>query len=133
VPHDAQLAVEGMATQREQESLVDDYVGHRIRERRLMLGITQAQLAEKIGVTYQQAHKYECGINRVSAGRLYEIACELGTHIEYFYDGFKDITPPERPAHERILLEMARHFNEIQNEKYQEAINQLTRALAGRS
>jgi len=122
-----------MATRRKQESLVDDYVGHRIRERRLMLGLTQAQLAEKIGVTYQQAHKYERGINRVSAGRLYEIACELGMPIEYFYDGFNDTTPLERPAHERILLDMARHFNEIQNEKHLEAINQLTRALAGRS
>src|SRR6516165_8858642 len=48
---------------------IDDHVGARIRERRIMLGLTQQQLAEMIGVTYQQAHKYERGINRVSAGR----------------------------------------------------------------
>src|ERR1700720_2722993 len=53
---------------------VDRHVGARVRERRIMLGLTQQQLADLIGVTYQQAHKYERGINRVSAGRLYEIA-----------------------------------------------------------
>ena len=57
---------------------IDDHVGARIRERRIMLGLTQQQLAEMIGVTYQQAHKYERGINRVSAGRLFEIARVLG-------------------------------------------------------
>jgi DNA-binding XRE family transcriptional regulator len=49
---------------------VDRHVGARVRERRIMLGLTQQQLADLIGVTYQQAHKYERGINRISAGRL---------------------------------------------------------------
>ena len=48
----------------------DRYVGARMRERRIMLGLTQQELAELIGVTYQQAHKYEKGINRIAAGRL---------------------------------------------------------------
>jgi len=52
-----------------------------------MLGLTQQQLAEMIGVTYQQAHKYERGINRVSAGRLFEIARALSAPISYFYEG----------------------------------------------
>src|SRR5437879_9688309 len=61
---------------------IDDHVGARIRERRIMLGLTQQQLAEMIGVTYQQAHKYERGINRVSAGRLFEIArVERADHL----------------------------------------------------
>jgi transcriptional regulator with XRE-family HTH domain len=55
-------------------AVIDDHVGRRIRERRILLGLTQGELAEMIGVTYQQAHKYEHGINRVSAGRLFEIA-----------------------------------------------------------
>ena len=66
---------------------IDDHVGARIRERRIMLGLTQQQLAEMIGVTYQQAHKYERGINRVSAGRLFEIARALSAPISYFYEG----------------------------------------------
>src|SRR5665213_1944577 len=55
---------------------IDHHVGARVRERRIMLGFTQQQLADLIGVTYQQAHKYERGINRISAGRLFEIANE---------------------------------------------------------
>jgi transcriptional regulator with XRE-family HTH domain len=66
---------------------VDRYVGARIRERRILLGLTQQQLAELIGVTYQQAHKYEKGINRVAAGRLYEVARVLGVDPGYFYEG----------------------------------------------
>src|SRR4030088_1744911 len=69
---------------------IDDHVGARIRERRIMLGLTQQQLAEMIGVTYQQAHKSERGINRVSAGRLCEIARVLNAEITYFYDGLGD-------------------------------------------
>jgi transcriptional regulator with XRE-family HTH domain len=58
-----------------------------MRERRVMLGLTQQQMAELIGVTYQQAHKYEKGINRVAAGRLYRIAQALGVEVGYFFEG----------------------------------------------
>jgi transcriptional regulator with XRE-family HTH domain len=111
---------------------IDDFVGSRIRERRIMLGLTQQQLAEMIGVTYQQAHKYERGINRVSAGRLYEIARVLNAPITYFYEGLGDETPRPVAPHQRMLLEIARNFAEIQNEKHQEAVSQLARVLAGR-
>ena len=57
---------------------VDHYVSLRIRERRIMLGLTQQQMAALIGVTYQQAHKYETGINRIAAGRLYQYRPGLG-------------------------------------------------------
>ena len=96
-----------------------------------MLGLTQQQLAEMIGVTYQQAHKYERGINRVSAGRLFEIARVLNAPITYFYDGIGDETPRVVAPHQRMLLEIARNFSEIQNERHQEAVSQLARALAG--
>jgi transcriptional regulator with XRE-family HTH domain len=52
---------------------------------RIMLGLTQQQLADPIGVTYQQAHKYERGINGVAAGRLYKVAQVLGVDISYFF------------------------------------------------
>ena len=61
---------------------IDRHVGARMRERRIMLGLTQQQIAELIGVTYQQAHKYEKGINRVAAGRLYHIAQALGVDVK---------------------------------------------------
>jgi transcriptional regulator with XRE-family HTH domain len=111
---------------------IDRHVGARIRERRIMLGLTQHQLGEMIGVTYQQAHKYECGINRVSASRLYEIACVLNVPIAHFYEGLGQEAPQSGPPHQRMLLEVARNFSEIQNEKHQEALSQLARTLAGR-
>ena len=66
---------------------VDRHVGARMRERRIMLGLTQQQMAELIGVTYQQAHKYEKGINRIAAGRLSGIAQALGVEIGYLLRG----------------------------------------------
>jgi len=68
-------------------TLIDQTVGERIRRRRAALEISQPELAEQIGVTYQQLQKYENGKNRISAGRLYDIAKILKTSIAYFYEG----------------------------------------------
>jgi transcriptional regulator with XRE-family HTH domain len=111
---------------------VDRHVGARIRERRTMLGLTQEQFAKMIGVTYQQAHKYEYGTNRVTAGRLYEIARALDAPITYFYEGVDDVTAPQLAPHQRMLLETVRNFAAIQNEKHQAALSELARVLAGR-
>ena len=64
---------------------IDRRVASRIRERRLEVGMTQQQLAELIGVAFQQAHKYERGISRITAGRLYYIAAALQTPVSYFF------------------------------------------------
>ena len=109
---------------------IDDYVGGRIRERRIMLGLTQQQLAEMIGVTYQQAHKYERGINRVSAGRLFEVAQVLSVPVNYFFEGLDNEEGRQVSPRERMCLELARNFAQIPNEKHQEALSQLARALA---
>ena len=95
-----------------------------------MLGLTQQQLAELIGVTYQQAHKYERGINRISAGRLYEMSQVLSVPVSYFFDGLQ--TENARPVspRERMCLELARNFAQIPNEKHQEALSALARVLA---
>lgn len=66
---------------------IDLHIGARMRQRRIKLGLTQQQMAELIGVTYQQAHKYEKGVNRLAAARLYQIACALGVDISYFFEG----------------------------------------------
>jgi transcriptional regulator with XRE-family HTH domain len=110
--------------------MIDDYVGGRIRERRIMLGLTQQKLAEMIGVSYQQAHKYERGVNRLSAGRLFEVARALSVPLTYFYEGFGEEGPRQITPHQRMLLEIARNFAEIRSEKQQEAVSQLVRALA---
>ena len=109
---------------------IDDHVGGRIRERRIMLGLTQQQLAEMIGVTCQQAHKYERGINRVSAGRLFEVAQVLSVPVSHFFDGLEQESERGISPRERMCLELARNFAQIPNERHQEALSQLARALA---
>jgi len=116
------------ATSRTQD--IDRHVGARIRERRIMLGLTQQQLADLIGVTYQQAHKYERGINRVSAGRLFEVARVLTVPVTYFFDGLDSDAEKSKTPRERMCLELARNFSQISNERHQEALSQLARALA---
>jgi transcriptional regulator with XRE-family HTH domain len=109
-------------------SSIDKVVGIRIRECRVMRGLTQKQFANLIGVTYQQVHNYECGIHRVSASLLYEIARELDTPIDYFFEGhIKDTALPTR---QRMLLDFLRHYGEIHDEKHKEALSHLTRVLA---
>src|SRR6476646_9153471 len=84
---------------------IDGYVGSRMRERRIVLGLTQQELAGLIGVTYQQAHKYEKGINRIAAGRLSNIARALGVEVGYFYEGMSG-SPVEanKPTQQQRLL-----------------------------
>lgn len=112
-------------------SNADRHVGTRIRERRIMLGLSQQQLAQMIGVTYQQAHKYERGLNRISAGRLYDIARVLSVPISWFFEGMvAETAPVEMSQRQRMCLELARNFAMIDNEKHQEALSQMARALA---
>jgi transcriptional regulator with XRE-family HTH domain len=68
---------------------VDVHVGKRIRHRRWMNGTTQQQLAEKVGIKFQQIQKYETGMNRVSASRLWDIADVLGVGIGFFFEGIE--------------------------------------------
>ena len=112
---------------------VDGYVGGRIRERRVMLGLSQQQMANLIGVTYQQAHKYERGINRISAGRLYEIARVLRVPVSYFFDGLDgNATDDDLSVRQRMCLELARNFTQIPNDRHREALSQLARVLAAK-
>jgi len=111
-------------------SETDRFVGLKIRERRIMLGLSQQQMANLIGVTYQQAHKYERGINRISAGRLYEISQVLRVPVGYFFEGVGDAGNDTLPPRQRMCLEVARNFALIENERHQEALSQMARSLA---
>ena len=66
---------------------VDMHVGQRVRQRRWMVGMTQQQLAEMVGIRFQQIQKYETGENRLSASRLWDIAVALRVPIAFFYEG----------------------------------------------
>jgi transcriptional regulator with XRE-family HTH domain len=69
---------------------VDAWVGARVQLRRRELGLSQAALGEKLGVTFQQVQKYEKGRNRVSAGVLYEISKALNVPVGYFFEDFEE-------------------------------------------
>jgi len=69
---------------------VDVHVGKRIRQRRWMNGTTQQQLAQAVGIKFQQIQKYETGMNRVSASRLWDIANVLGVTVSFFFEGLED-------------------------------------------
>lgn len=109
---------------------VDRHVGNRIRERRTLLGLSQQDMANLIGVTYQQAHKYERGVNRVAAGRLYQVAQVLGVRVDFFFEGIENDHPIETTPQQRLLLELARFFTAVPDRRHQEALCALARALA---
>ncbi len=69
---------------------VDIHVGKRVRHRRWMVGITQQQLGEAVGIKFQQIQKYETGMNRVSASRLWDIADALDVYVNFFFEGYEE-------------------------------------------
>ncbi len=69
---------------------IDLHLGRRLRRRRRLLGLTQQQLANQVGIRFQQIQKYECGANRISAARLWQLSEALETPVSYFYDGLAE-------------------------------------------
>ncbi|PWE18673.1 transcriptional regulator [Marinicauda salina] len=81
---------------------IDHHVGKRLRRRRRLLGLTQQQLAESVGIRFQQIQKYECGANRVSASRLFELAEALDVPVQYFYEGLQSSGEPAATSEEAL-------------------------------
>ena len=113
---------------------VDSHVGSQIRKRRTLLGFTQEQLAAALDISYQQVQKYETGANRVSAGRLYQIAKELSVDVGYFFEGLDDESGTDSLPHggrNRPTIELAKNFSEIENPAIRAAVSNLVRSLTG--
>ena len=122
---------------------MDQFVGAKLRRRRLLLDLTQQELAQKIGVTFQQIQKYEKGLNRIGAGRLYKIATELDIPISFFYEDFdstKENPSPNPDATETrdlsafmasdLAIDLCRAFWRLRNPTTKKAILRLMRAMA---
>ena len=77
---------------------VDVHVGKRVRHRRWMVGMTQQQLGDIVGIKFQQIQKYETGMNRISASRLWDIAQALDVSISFFFEGFDSDESVDAPA-----------------------------------
>ena len=124
-------------------SKIDHLVGQRLRWRRRELRLTQEQLGEKLGLTFQQVQKYEKGTNRISAGRLYELACVLDIPVLYFYEGAEDyLALPESSFHEdgdpaaplpqmdQEAMELLSAFQQIEDEELRKTLLATIRAAA---
>jgi transcriptional regulator with XRE-family HTH domain len=116
------------------EQVIDKHLGAKIKELRSHLGLSQSELAELIGVTYQQTHKYEKGTNRISASKLFTLAKSLNIPINFF---FEEISVEESmrntnnpPPQHRLCMEVSRRFRNIKNPRHQEAVYYLVRMLS---
>lgn len=119
---------------------VDVHVGKRIRHRRWMVGMTQQQLAEKVGIKFQQIQKYETGMNRVSASRLWDISEALSVPVSYFFEGMDRAegadsasevagTPPGDILSDKEALELIRSYYAIP-ENQRRRLFELARVLS---
>ncbi len=129
---------------------VDIHVGSRVKFRRMLLGLSQERLGERLGLTFQQVQKYEKGVNRIGASRLFELSRVLGVSVSFFYDeapehmaqplemgsvqGFAEM-PAESYASDflssREGLELNKAFARISDPKVRRTIVDLVRSLAG--
>lgn len=108
---------------------VDKHVARRIRERRLMAGVTQAELADAVGVSYQQLHKYETGKNRVTAATLYTIAHVLNVSVGSFFYDYNGTLEAKQLPQDRALLELNKIYKGIKKRRHREAVSELARTL----
>lgn len=111
-----------------QEPDVDTHIGSRIRDRRISLGLSQADLGGLIGVSYQQVHKLERGLNRASAGALVRASRALLVPVSYFFEGLE--APREESKLGRFELELCRLASSITDEAKREALSRVARVLA---
>jgi transcriptional regulator with XRE-family HTH domain len=112
-------------------NVYDLQVGERLALLRRARGLSQGELGQQLGITFQQVQKYERGTNRVSAGRLYEIAVLLGVKIDYFFQQTSPGShPAATPASSGSEDDLLTQFEKIKDEKVRARVLQLIGALA---
>src|ERR1700759_1105785 len=126
---------------KKQANPVDIQVGNRVRIRRMLIGMSQERLGDLLGLTFQQVQKYEKGVNRIGAGRLYEVSRILGVPIDFFYEGVgeqlagrvfaEEASPPVMEfvaSGEGLQLSLA--FMKIKDAKVRKQVLDLVKSLA---
>jgi len=116
---------------------IDAQVGNRVRIRRMLIGMSQEKLGDLLGLTFQQVQKYEKGVNRIGAGRLFEIARILGVPIDFFYDGVasaEGASAAAPPVMEFVSsgegLQLSLAFMKIRDPKVRKRVLDLVKSLA---
>jgi transcriptional regulator with XRE-family HTH domain len=131
--------------QKKQATSIDAHVGHQRRARRELMAMSQGKLGELLGLTFQQVQKYEKGVNRIGAGRLFELARILGVGVLYFYEGMvddmsgrplgfaEDDAPAPTPPgnHSREVAQLVTAFARISDPKARKRILKLAEEAAG--
>ncbi len=127
---------------KKQANPIDAQVGNRVRIRRMLIGMSQEKLGDLLGLTFQQVQKYEKGVNRIGAGRLYEISRILGVPIDFFYEGVAAAQEPGAVAESRGAppvmefvssgegLHLSLAFMKIKDPKVRKRVLDLVRSLA---
>ena len=127
---------------------VDAHVGSRVRLRRMLLGMSQERLGESMGLTFQQVQKYEKGVNRIGASRLFQISKILDVPVQFFFEeapyngdgnAVRGMAEPDSEAfileflNSREGLDLNRAFVKIGDAKVRKSVVDLVRALSGSS
>jgi len=126
---------------------IDAHVGTRVRLRRMLLGMSQEKLGEHLGLTFQQVQKYEKGVNRIGASRLFDLSRVLGVPVQFFYDeapselmeGNVPLGFSERPTETYVVeflstregLELNKAFVKIADPRVRRSVVELVRSLGG--
>jgi transcriptional regulator with XRE-family HTH domain len=127
-------------------SPVDVHVGARVRLRRTLLGMTQTDLGDALGLTFQQVQKYERGANRIGSSRLYDLSRVLDVSVEHFFEDMPPAvatsSPTKRrgkakaapgyeldPMAKRETLELVRAYYKIKDADVRNQVYELTKTL----
>ena len=124
---------------KKQANPIDIQVGNRVRIRRMLIGMSQERLGDLLGLTFQQVQKYEKGVNRIGAGRLFEVSRILNVPIDFFYEGVStqpgagelESAPPVMEfvsSGEGLQLSLA--FMKIKDAKVRKRVLDLVKSLA---
>ena len=127
------------AMPKKQANPIDVQVGNRVRIRRMLIGMSQEKLGDLLGLTFQQVQKYEKGVNRIGAGRLYEVARILNVPVDFFYEGVggapglgdSEVAPPVLEfvsSGEGLQLSLA--FMKIKDTKVRKRVLDLVKSLS---
>jgi transcriptional regulator with XRE-family HTH domain len=127
------------AMPKKQANPIDVQVGNRVRIRRMLIGMSQEKLGDLLGLTFQQVQKYEKGVNRIGAGRLYEVARILNVPVDFFYEGVggapglsdSEVAPPVLEfvsSGEGLQLSLA--FMKIKDAKVRKRVLDLVKSLS---
>lgn len=122
---------------------VDIHVGKKLRARRTILGMSQEDIGDSVGITFQQVQKYERGLNRIGSSRLYEFSCLLGVGVSYFFEDLDQSSKNKNDSlndgefvfeHEKFnnkeLMSLVKAYQGISDVKVRKKVLSLVKAIA---